>query len=143
MGNTLGAPVTRPPGRLLFVDWLRAWALLVMIETHVFNAFLDTPLRLTGWFGNLNFLNGLVAPSFLFVLGFVFLVAAEKAGLSPWACVVVEDAPVGVQAGLAAGMKVVGYVGSHSADRLRAAGVAHVVDGLTQITPELLAELLT
>ncbi len=78
MGNTLGAPATQPPGRLLFVDWLRAWALLVMIETHVFNAFLDTQLRQTGWFSNLNFLNGLVAPSFLFVSGFVFLVAAQK-----------------------------------------------------------------
>ena len=33
------------PARLLFVDWLRAWALLVMIETHVFNAFLATGLR--------------------------------------------------------------------------------------------------
>ncbi len=78
MANTLGAPAPQPPGRLLFVDWLRAWALLIMIETHVFNAFLDTQLRQAGWFSNLNFLNGLVAPSFLFVSGFVFLVAAQK-----------------------------------------------------------------
>ncbi len=66
------------PGRLLFVDWLRAWALLVMIETHVFNAFLDASLRSAAWFGALNFVNGLVAPSFLFVSGFVLLVATQK-----------------------------------------------------------------
>ena len=66
------------PSRLLFADWLRAWALLVMIETHVFNAFLAAPFRDTQWFRNLNFLNGLVAPSFLFVSGFVFLVASQK-----------------------------------------------------------------
>ena len=65
-------------GRLLFADWLRAWALLVMIETHVFNAFLAGQLRDSQWFRNLNFLNGLVAPSFLFVSGFVFLVASQK-----------------------------------------------------------------
>ena len=70
--------MTLTPGRLLFADWLRAWALLVMIETHVFNAFLATGLRQEGWFQTLNFINGLVAPSFLFVSGFVFLVAAQK-----------------------------------------------------------------
>ncbi len=67
-----------PPARLLFADWLRAWALLVMIETHVFNAVLAPQFRQAGWFRNLNFLNGLVAPSFLFVSGFVFLVASQK-----------------------------------------------------------------
>ena len=68
----------KPASRLLFLDWLRAWALLVMIETHVFNAFLANSLRQSGWFQALNFINGLVAPSFLFVSGFVFLVAAQK-----------------------------------------------------------------
>ncbi len=69
---------TAKPGRLLFADWLRAWALLVMIETHVFNAFLEAGLRRSAWFGVLNFVNGLVAPSFLFVSGFVFFVASQK-----------------------------------------------------------------
>jgi uncharacterized membrane protein len=78
MGNTLGALATRPVGRLLFADWLRGWALLVMIETHVFNAFLAPEFRPTSWFSHLNFINGLVAPSFLFVSGFVFLVATQK-----------------------------------------------------------------
>ena len=47
-----------------------------MIEVHVFNAFLLPELRQTGWFSILNFINGLVAPSFLFVSGFAFQVSS-------------------------------------------------------------------
>lgn len=64
--------------RLLFADRLRGWAIVVMIEVHVFNAFLRPDLRDTDWFRALNFVNGLVAPSFLFVSGFVFLVASRR-----------------------------------------------------------------
>jgi uncharacterized membrane protein len=49
-----------------------------MIEVHVFNAFMIGELRNTEWFGALNFINGLVAPSFLFVAGFVFVVASDR-----------------------------------------------------------------
>ncbi|MBI3949186.1 MAG: DUF1624 domain-containing protein [Acidobacteria bacterium] len=64
--------------RLLFVDLLRGGALLVMIETHVFNTFLVPQLKETNWFGPLNLINGLVAPSFLFVSGFVFSYGSRK-----------------------------------------------------------------
>ena len=47
-----------------------------MIEVHVFNAFLIPELRQSGWFSVLNFINGLVAPSFLFVSGFAFQVSS-------------------------------------------------------------------
>jgi beta-phosphoglucomutase len=70
-----------------------------------------------------------------------FLLAAERAGLSPQRCIVVEDAPVGVQAGVAAGMTVIGLEGTHRADPLREAGAAHVVTRLAEITPELVAPL--
>ncbi|MDO5746778.1 MAG: HAD family phosphatase [Actinomycetaceae bacterium] len=40
-----------------------------------------------------------------------YLVAAKSLGLSPHNCVVVEDSPSGVEAGLRAGMKVVGICG--------------------------------
>jgi len=48
-----------------------------MVEVHVFNAFLQPELRQTGWFSVLNFINGLVAPSFLFVSGFAFQVSSS------------------------------------------------------------------
>ncbi len=43
----------------------------------------------------------------------VFLRAAEKLGVPPARCVVVEDAGVGVEAGRRGGMKTVGIVGVH------------------------------
>jgi len=64
--------------RLAFIDLLRGWAILVMIEVHVFNAFVLPELRSTSWFHALNFINGLVAPSFTFISGFVFLLASQK-----------------------------------------------------------------
>ncbi len=44
----------------------------------------------------------------------VFLLAAERCGVSPQACVVVEDAAAGVEAGLRAGCRVIG-IGSPAA----------------------------
>jgi uncharacterized membrane protein len=42
-----------------------------MIETHCFNAFRDADWLQSAWFPWLNYANGLVAPSFLFIAGFV------------------------------------------------------------------------
>jgi hypothetical protein len=49
-----------------------------MIETHVFNSLLKPFLKEEGWFHLLNFFNGLVAPSFLFVSGWAFVVASTR-----------------------------------------------------------------
>lgn len=64
-------------GKLRFqsIDLLRGLAIIVMIEVHVFNAFLMGEIRQQGWFQILNFINGLVAPSFLFVSGFAFFIS--------------------------------------------------------------------
>jgi uncharacterized membrane protein/predicted membrane protein len=64
--------------RLAFIDLLRGLALLVMIEVHVFNAFIIPEFKATTWYHALNFINGLVAPSFIFISGFVFLLASQK-----------------------------------------------------------------
>jgi len=64
--------------RFVFIDLLRGWATVVMIEVHVFNAFLTPSLKETPWFGIVTYVNGLVAPSFFFVSGFVFLVASQR-----------------------------------------------------------------
>jgi uncharacterized membrane protein len=74
----VAATAPRTSTRLLFADWLRGWAIVVMIEVHVFNALLRPDLRDTGWFRALNFVNGLVAPSFLFISGFVFIAASRR-----------------------------------------------------------------
>ncbi len=76
--ETIAPPAARPGSRFAFLDLLRGWALLVMIEVHVFNTFLLPAIRDEAWFSVLNYVNGLVAPSFIFISGFVFMIAAER-----------------------------------------------------------------
>jgi len=62
----------------------------------------------------------------------LFLHAAGKMQVRPGDCIVVEDSPVGVAAGVAAGMTVIGFVGgSHAGPQLghhlRAAGARAVI----------------
>ena len=63
------APVT-PRARLEWLDFYRGLAVLVMIETHVANTFLATADWPAAWRVNLNYVNGLVAPAFLFIAGY-------------------------------------------------------------------------
>ena len=54
-----------------FIDLLRGFALVVMVETHVMNAYLPLTLKKgSEFFFWLSFTNGLVAPAFLFATGF-------------------------------------------------------------------------
>ena len=71
-------PSLQPKQRYVYIDLLRGWAVLVMIETHVTNAFLIPTIRLQPWFGTLNFINGIVAPSFLFVAGYAFAIVGQR-----------------------------------------------------------------
>lgn len=68
----------------------------------------------------------------------VFLVAAERVGVPPHRCVVLEDAIAGVQAAKAGGMKCVGvtFVGHHPEDKLRAAGADRVVRSFADINAD-------
>jgi HAD superfamily hydrolase (TIGR01509 family) len=52
----------------------------------------------------------------------LFLYAAERMGVEPGRCVVVEDSPLGVQAAVAAGMDVLGFTAMTPAERLAGAG---------------------
>ncbi len=67
---------TKP--RFKFIDYLRGWALIVMIEVHVFNSMIIPSLKTQQWFYILNFINGLVAPSFLFISGFAFIISSKR-----------------------------------------------------------------
>lgn len=74
----------------------------------------------------------------------VFLIAAERLGTPPASCVVVEDAPAGVQAARAGGMKCVAvrFVGHHTEGTLRAAGADLVVPSLADVTVATIVKLL-
>jgi HAD superfamily hydrolase (TIGR01509 family) len=60
----------------------------------------------------------------------IYTYAAKRIGVDPQRCAVVEDSPVGVEAGVAAGMTVFGYSKLTSAERLTASGAAVVFDDM-------------
>lgn len=74
----------------------------------------------------------------------VFLLGAKKLGVAPERCIVLEDAPVGIQAAKAGGMRAVGvsFIAHHPEEKLRAAGADLVVPSLDQINAENLRSLL-
>lgn len=74
----------------------------------------------------------------------VFLLAAERLGVSPPRALVVEDAVAGVQAAVAGGMRCIAvtFVGHHAADTLRAAGAILVVSTLEAVQVATITKLL-
>ena len=66
-----------------------------------------------------------------------YLRGAAMIDAAPQDCVVVEDAPSGVGAGKAAGCRVLGVVGTHTAEQLKAAGADWVVASLLGVKAEL------
>ncbi len=70
----------------------------------------------------------------------VFLLAAEKLGVAPRECVVVEDAPAGVAAAKAAGMACVALVGTATREQLAQAD--WVVESLRELTADAFARLI-
>jgi beta-phosphoglucomutase len=71
----------------------------------------------------------------------VFLIAAERMGVSPSRCAVVEDAPAGIQAAQAAGMASVGMVSTgRSREILSTADL--VVDSLGGLSPSVIRDLI-
>jgi uncharacterized membrane protein len=68
----------RPAQRVAFVDLLRGWAVIVMIQTHVFNATLLPALTMTILYDVIKFVDGLVAPSFLFASGLAYAITTRR-----------------------------------------------------------------
>ncbi|WP_030687501.1 HAD family hydrolase [Streptomyces sp. NRRL B-1347] len=62
----------------------------------------------------------------------LFLHAAERMGVAPERCVVVEDSPLGVQAATAAGMDVYGFTAMTPAERLT--GATRLFGDLRELT---------
>ncbi|MBP7617389.1 MAG: DUF1624 domain-containing protein [Geothrix sp.] len=63
-----------PSKRCDWIDQLRGWAVIVMIEVHVVNVYLHAGLR-PDW---LNYLNGLVAPSFTMAAGYSLVISTFR-----------------------------------------------------------------
>ncbi len=72
----------------------------------------------------------------------VFLIAADKLGVDPSHCAVVEDAPAGVEAARAAGMAAIAITGTADRSELRNAGAHFVVDSLRELTVPLVDEII-
>lgn len=70
----------------------------------------------------------------------VFLLAAERLGVRPAQCAVVEDAVHGVEAARRAGMVSIGVTGTATRDRLAASDL--VVDRLNELSPSVIRELI-
>jgi HAD superfamily hydrolase (TIGR01509 family) len=70
----------------------------------------------------------------------LFLLAAERMGIEPANCVVIEDAPDGVQAAKAAGAKCIAVTNSTNAEKLCEADL--VCDSLEQIKLDMIQELI-
>ncbi len=74
----------------------------------------------------------------------LFLHAAKSMGFAPVECVVIEDSVAGVVAGVAAGMRVIGFTGgahtySGHADRLVAAGAGWIITEMRALPAALAA----
>lgn len=63
-----------PSKRCDWIDQVRGWAVIVMIEVHVVNVWLQSGLR-PDW---LNYLNGLVAPSFTLAAGYSLVLSTFR-----------------------------------------------------------------
>ena len=70
----------------------------------------------------------------------LFLIAAEQIGIEPAYCVVIEDAPNGVQAAKAAGTKCIAVTNSTTAAKLAEADL--ICDSLEQISIKTIRKLI-
>lgn len=64
----------------------------------------------------------------------VFLLSAERLGVSPVSCVVFEDTPSGVEAALRAGSRCIALATTHSQDELGQLNPDQVIQDFTQIS---------
>jgi beta-phosphoglucomutase len=138
------AGVALLPGARQLLESLHAGGFLQAIGSSAPRANLDLILALTGithFFAAVVFAEdtqrGKPDPQ-------VFQVAAERLGIEPGRCLVLEDAVAGVQAARAGGMRciAVSFVGHHSAANLAAAGADLVVPTLEQVSARKVADIM-
>jgi mannitol-1-/sugar-/sorbitol-6-phosphatase len=72
-----------------------------------------------------------------------YLRGAQLLGRKPQDCVVLEDAPAGIAAGIAAGMRVIGVASTYDRARLAPLGCITIVNDLSEIAVERNGPALT
>ncbi|MFX0071104.1 MAG: HAD family hydrolase [Candidatus Hermodarchaeota archaeon] len=70
----------------------------------------------------------------------VFLICSERLNIIPSNCIVIEDAPVGIQAAITAGMKSIALTTTHEMDELSIANF--VVKDLSSVNTNTIIEIL-
>ncbi|OAX44484.1 HAD-like protein, partial [Rhizopogon vinicolor AM-OR11-026] len=68
-----------------------------------------------------------------------YLLGAQKCGVPPKRCLVVEDAPAGVASGLSAGCAVIGLITSHTREQMEAKQPTYLVDNLSSVSMKMSA----
>ncbi len=72
----------------------------------------------------------------------VFLLASRLIAVDPARCVVVEDAPHGIEAALAAGMHAIALATTHPSEDLRTVGAHEVRDHLAELDTSVFTQLI-
>jgi len=67
-----------PKQRYIFIDLYRSAVILLMLEGHVFRAFLPTNVQRAPFFQLHEFFHGLSAPAFLFGAGLTFVISTRR-----------------------------------------------------------------
>src|SRR5580765_2979197 len=73
--------------RLVYLDWMRGLAVLIMLQGHVLEGWLRPEDRGSEWFWLSQFLGGLPAPIFLFLVGTSLALVLDRMrskGASHW-----------------------------------------------------------
>lgn len=132
------APVQPVPGVSQVLDWLEARGIPFCVASSGEIDKMRLTLGLTGLlprFEGRMFSASMVARGKPFPD--LFLHAAKGIGVMPQDCTVIEDAVPGVEAGVAAGMQVLAYVGASHADRAELAAAGAVLFEAMDDLPEL------
>jgi len=69
-----------------------------------------------------------------------FILAAEQLGYDPKNCLVVEDSPSGIKAGVASGAKVIAVCTSHPVEKINNCGTSYIVPDLEYVTIKVLQD---
>jgi HAD superfamily hydrolase (TIGR01509 family) len=135
----LHAELRAVPGIENVLDAIEARGLPYCVASSGSHDKMRTTLGITGLFPRLQgklfsvteVVNAKPAPD-------VFLHAARMCGVEPTSCCVVEDSPIGVAAGVAAGMTVFGYCALTPKQRLIDAGAHQTFSDMSRL-PQLIA----